>query len=63
MRADTNVKLIPQEDETIMQYSGDATIGGTITRVGQRLVESAAKMLINRGFKSMREKVEERMRK
>ncbi|MFQ5772675.1 MAG: CoxG family protein [bacterium] len=62
VRADTFVSLHPQKTTTIFKYHGEATIGGTIARVGQRLVDAAAKMLINKGFKSLQEKVEERMK-
>jgi hypothetical protein len=62
VRADALVSLQSNTDGTILNYSGDATIGGTISRVGQRLVDAAAKMLINRGFKTLREKVEERLK-
>jgi len=62
VRADALVTLQPTNKETILNYNGEATIGGTISRVGQRLVDAAAKMLINRGFKTLREKVEERLK-
>ncbi len=48
-------------NETIMRYEGDAKVGGTIARVGQRLVESAAKMLIKKGFGDLKDKVEARV--
>lgn len=61
VRADMLVTLHPGGAETIMSYNGDASIGGTIAKIGQRLVESAAKMIIEKGFKTLREKVAERV--
>ena len=60
VRADMLVTLQAGGAATIMSYHGDAAIGGTIAKIGQRLVESAAKMIIEKGFRSLREKVAER---
>ena len=61
VRADINVVLEPNIGETILKYDGDVAIGGTVARIGQRLVDVAAKMMINKGFQKLKEKVEERL--
>jgi hypothetical protein len=37
-------------DETIVKYSGDVQVGGTLQQVGQRLIDSAAKMMMGQFF-------------
>jgi carbon monoxide dehydrogenase subunit G len=61
VKADTNVVLEPDNGDTILKYEGDFAIGGTVARIGQRLVDVAAKMLLNKGFQKLKEKVEERL--
>ncbi|NIR53046.1 carbon monoxide dehydrogenase subunit G [candidate division KSB1 bacterium] len=59
VQADMKVSLESQDsNETELTYSGEASIGGTIARVGQRLLDAATKMLINKGFKTLKKKVE-----
>ncbi|MCZ6820692.1 MAG: carbon monoxide dehydrogenase subunit G [Calditrichaeota bacterium] len=60
VRADVNVSLEPSEAGTLLKYAGNVAIGGTIARIGQRLLDAAAKMLLNQGFKALKKKVEER---
>lgn len=61
VRADTVIVLQNNGAETLMSYNGEATIGGTIAKIGQRVVESAAKMMISKGFKTLQEKVAARL--
>lgn len=42
--------LIEQGDETTINYSGDVSVGGTLASVGQRMVQSAAKMMAGQFF-------------
>ncbi len=44
-----------------MKYDGEVNIGGTIARIGQRLIDAASKMLIGKGIKNLTEKLEERL--
>jgi carbon monoxide dehydrogenase subunit G len=37
-------------NETVVKYSGDAQVGGTLQQVGQRLIDSAAKMMLGQFF-------------
>ncbi len=47
------VNLTEQNSGTHVQYSGEATIGGRIAAVGQRLMESSARALIEQTFDLM----------
>ena len=49
MRGDGLLRLTPG-NSTSVSYEGDVQVGGTIAAVGQRLVETTAKMLIKRFF-------------
>jgi carbon monoxide dehydrogenase subunit G len=42
--------LIEQGDGTLIKYSGELQVGGTIAGVGQRMIEGAAKMMASRFF-------------
>ncbi len=42
--------LIEQGDETTINYSGEVSVGGTLASVGQRMVQSAAKMMTGQFF-------------
>ena len=42
--------LSPANSTTNVQYEGDVQVGGTIAAVGQRLIDTTAKMLIKRFF-------------
>jgi carbon monoxide dehydrogenase subunit G len=47
-------------NETIVKYAGDAQIGGILQQVGQRLIESAAKMMIGQFFAAAEAELEAR---
>jgi carbon monoxide dehydrogenase subunit G len=51
------VDLEEQDGQTILNYSGDAQIGGTLASVGQRLIEGASKQLINQSLKALTEQI------
>src|SRR5262249_9615720 len=36
--------------ETIVRYSGDVQVGGVLIQVGQRVIDSAAKMMLGQFF-------------
>ncbi|HEY0605370.1 MAG TPA: carbon monoxide dehydrogenase subunit G [Herpetosiphonaceae bacterium] len=46
-------------NQTLLRYSGDVQVGGMIASVGQRLIEGAAKLLINQGMKELAQRVEQ----
>lgn len=42
--------LTEQGEETVVNYAGDVSVGGTLASVGQRMVLSAAKMMAGQFF-------------
>jgi len=45
------LNLVPQGDTTTeIRYDGDVQVGGTIAGVGQRLIDSTAKLMIKKFF-------------
>ncbi len=60
VNASGTVDLVGQDTQTLVNYHGDAAIGGQLAGVSQRLVEGAAKTLINQGFKSLESQLAER---
>jgi uncharacterized protein len=49
--------LEDQEGVTLIKYSGELQIGGTIAAVGQRMIEAAAKMMAARFFAALEAEV------
>jgi uncharacterized protein len=49
------VTLTEQGDKTTVQVDSDAQVGGTVARVGQRLMDSVAKGMMDRFFGCLRE--------
>jgi carbon monoxide dehydrogenase subunit G len=45
-----DLDLREQEGKTIITYSGDVQVGGTIASVGQRMIQGAAKMMATQFF-------------
>ena len=57
-----NVQLVAQEDgRTLMKYEGEMQIGGKLASVGQRLLDSASKSIINQGLLAMNQALLARM--
>jgi uncharacterized protein len=48
------------DNTTLLKYTGDMAIGGTLASVGQRMIDSVAKMLIKSGFEKLEKTLEER---
>lgn len=62
MRGEAQITLSPAgSGGTTLAYIGEGMVGGKIARIGQRLVETAGKMLIQRGFKALKAEVEKRL--
>lgn len=57
------VDLVEQDGKTILSYTGDAQIGGTLASVGQRLIEGASRQMINQSLKALAEQIAERAAK
>ncbi|MGB0387506.1 MAG: CoxG family protein [Ardenticatenaceae bacterium] len=47
-------------DKTLIKYGGETQVGGRIAQVGQRLVQSVARKMISRGFKSLEKELKQR---
>jgi uncharacterized protein len=45
--------LVEQGEETVVNYAGEVSVGGTIAGVGQRMISSAAKMMASQFFTSL----------
>ncbi len=54
----TRIELVGNDDGTLLRYTGSANVGGKIASIGQRLVESGAKIIIKQGFKALKKEVE-----
>ncbi len=52
------ITLTEQGEQTTVEVEGDSQVGGPVARVGQRMMGSVAKMLMDRFFGCMREAVE-----
>jgi carbon monoxide dehydrogenase subunit G len=56
-KGSANFDLEEQNGVTLIKYSGELHIGGTIAGVGQRMVQSAAKSMAARFFAALEEAV------
>ena len=50
MKGDGLLTLTPAEAGTTVEFTGEVQVGGTIAAVGQRLIDTTARMLIKRFF-------------
>jgi len=48
------IELSAEGDATVLTVAGDVQTGGAIARVGQRLITSAARLMMDRFFKRLR---------
>ena len=55
MKGDGVLTLVPVEAGTEVRYEGEANIGGMIAGVGQRLLDTTAKLLIKKFFEKLSE--------
>jgi len=55
-----NIKLEPRDDRTLVHVSAHADVGGTIARVGQRLLESVARATMDRFYACLAKRVGDR---
>ena len=58
VKGEARIALRADGASTIVDVTGSAQTGGTIARLGQRLIGSAAKMMQDRFFACMQEKIE-----
>jgi carbon monoxide dehydrogenase subunit G len=57
MKGDGLLRFAAAEGGSTVTYEGDVQVGGTIANVGQRLIETTAKMLIKRFFEKVNAEV------
>ena len=50
LKGEGSIDLVEQGEETVINYSGETSVGGTIASVGQRMVQSTAKMMAGQFF-------------
>ncbi len=53
VQGEGTLALTRQERETLVRYQGELQVGGLIASVGQRLLEGAARMVINQFFQNI----------
>lgn len=60
MKGSGNVNLYEEDggSKTKIEYTGESEVGGRIAQVGQRLVESVARKIINDGLKTLEDEVQ-----
>lgn len=57
---DGDLSLEAQDAKTVMSYKGKATVGGKLAGVGQRVLESSAKFIINQGLGQLEKQIKQR---
>lgn len=62
--AETHISLEEADapNRTELQYEGEVAIGGPVALIGRRTVEAAAKTMIDRGFDTLKHKIEAHLR-
>jgi len=60
VKATGHLTLAPEGEQTRVTYSGDARVGGRLASVGQRLMESSAKAIINQSLDGLNANVQAR---
>lgn len=61
VRGSATVDLQSQDNGTLMNYSSDVNVGGKIAAVGQRMVESVAKMMMRQALDALNAEVTARL--
>jgi len=52
-KGSANFDLLVQDGSTLINYSGELQVGGTIAGVGQRMIQAAAKLMAGRFFTAL----------
>ena len=53
VKGDGDTDLKPEGEGTLVSYSGNLQVGGPVAAVGQRMVQSAARMMTRQFFKAI----------
>lgn len=57
VKGEATIDLTAQGDQTILTYDADTQVGGLIASVGQRMIGSIARLIINQALKKLDEEV------
>jgi len=60
LKGEGHIHLQPVETSTQVTYDGDVQVGGTIAAVGQRMIDTTAKMMIRKFFEKFTEELKKR---
>jgi uncharacterized protein len=60
-RGTASVELQEQPNGTLMQYQADVQIGGRIAAVGQRLLDSVARMMMRQALEALEKELKARL--
>lgn len=58
VKATVDLQLQPDDPGTVLRYGGDATVGGLVASVGQRMIGGVAKMMIEQFFQAIDREVQ-----
>jgi carbon monoxide dehydrogenase subunit G len=53
VRGEGQLELVEKHGQTELRYSGEAQVGGMIAAVGQRMIEGAARKIVQQFFESV----------
>ena len=53
LKGSGDLDLEPQDESTVIKYTGDIQVGGTIAGVGQRMIQATAKMMATQFFTAL----------
>ena len=59
MKGEATIELTPQDEGTVVMVKGTGQVGGLVARVGQRLLGSVSKMIMDRFFACLQDKAKE----
>ena len=57
VRGEATIELVEHDRTTVVTVKGQGQVGGVIARVGQRLLGSVSKMMLDRFFSCMQQRV------
>jgi hypothetical protein len=57
VKGDAAITLSEADGQTVVTVNGNGQVGGTIARVGQRLLGSVSKMMMDRFFECLQKKI------
>jgi uncharacterized protein len=57
VKGEGRIELTPKGSDTELAYSGDAQVGGLIASVGQRMLDAAARKIVQQFFESAKDEL------